>query len=957
VYAAPGTYDAFVVATSACDRIDTMYSPVEIGTTSVPMAYFWWEGYHHSRLESINFYYENDWLDPVGNYSYYWEFGDGATSTLKDPVHAYERDGDFTVKLTVTNGCGSNTSSQMIYILDAELNCEAKIQVDSMVDKTIYLKDISRGDITNWFWDFGDGFTSSLQNPEHTYNYDGIFFVCLSIYDEISECAHQVCRQVQIGAQSCIADFTANINSGTNTVQFTDRSTEATEWFWDFGDGSFSDLETPVHTYNEPGWYNVCLSIYNDGTDCFAYHCLDIQVGEEDASLCNASFTYFVDEANNAVIFNDESSEGITNWYWTFGDGSYTEERNPVKTYPAPGIYSVCLFVFDRNTGCAEEFCMEIPVGVSECNLRADFAFFIDIANDEVSFNDRSGGNATDYFWNFGDGVTSSARSPIHKYEQPGFYLVILSIWDEATGCSDHFPEFIQIGSVDCRAAFEYKVDAATENVQFYNKSEGTIAEYFWDFDDGTFSDLIEPMHQYAAPGMYFVSLTVISDNGLCMDFIFEPIQVGTVTCAAKFKYFIDSSNNVAYFSPEAIGSATDYVWFFGDGAISDDKEASHIFTQPGYFTVGLNTYDDATGCMDYWEEVILIGRAGEDCRADFSYVSDPDMKAIKFGDRSKGTIVEYIWDFGDGDVSFDQNPEHSYALGGYYMVCLTVVNNFGIPNTYCDYVQLATSDEERCFAEFFYSIDSISRTVEFVQQSYGNPDGFYWDFGDGVTSVDENPMHQYDTSGYYLVELSTVNSSTNCTSNRFDLINVSEGNRGLRSDFSYRIDSSDLKADTYPVDFVGVSLGDAGRLRWTFGDGQTDTTTLNPTHNFQNPGEYTVCLTIWNPITKDKHEECQTITVLATGIDPVESWNSRIGNYPNPFKNTTNIVYDLAANTSVDLVLFDQTGRMVDILVRKKQIAGHYQFEYNGSSLDSGIYTLRLATNEGVYIARMVVQ
>ncbi|MCK4750623.1 MAG: PKD domain-containing protein, partial [Bacteroidales bacterium] len=414
-----------------------------------------------------------------------------------------------------------------------------------------------------------------------------------------------------------------------------------TEWFWDFGDGTFSDQKDPLHPYTDPGWYNVCLSLYNDTTDCFAYHCKELQVGEEDPTLCFADFSYFVDEADYSVRFTDESSDNITNWYWTFGDGTFIEDRNPVKIYGGPGIYEVCLIVFDENTGCANEICMQIPIGVPDCNLRADFAFFIDMTNNEVTFDDRSGGKATSWFWDFGDNVTSSAASPRHKYEAPGFYLVTLSIWDEEdTGCTDHLAQLIQIGpTVDCRAAFEYQVDATTRNVQFYNQSQGTSAEYYWDFNDGIFSDENDPSHLFAKPGLYFVSLTVISDNGLCMDFISKPVQVGALDCAAKFKYFIDSANNVAYFIPEAIGSATAYVWFFGDGSISTDKEVKHMFAEPGYFTVGLNTFDDTTDCMDYYEEVILIGSAGEDCRAGFSFVSDPDSKKIKFVDRSRGKI------------------------------------------------------------------------------------------------------------------------------------------------------------------------------------------------------------------------------------------------------------------------------------------------------------------------------
>ncbi|MFC2116036.1 PKD domain-containing protein [Bacteroidota bacterium] len=967
VYTAAGDYDAFVVATNSCGRIDTIYSPVKISTTNVPYSQFWYDGWEFQRLESIQFYYGDDWSDEAGNNSYYWDFGDGTTSTLKDPLHKYDRNGEYLISLTVTNGCGSSTSTQMIYIENAILKCEAKIQIDSIIGRTVYFRDISRGETTKWFWDFGDGFTSSLQDPAYTYDYDGIFFVCLSVYDSLNDCSHQVCRRIEIGTQLCVANFTAKVNATSRKVQFTDLSTNASEWFWDFGDGNFSDLKDPLHLYTEPGWYYVCLSIYDDATDCFAYQCMELQVGEEDPQFCFADFSYFVDEGSNSVIFTDESSDNITNWYWTFGDGTYIQDRNPAKKYLGPGIYEVCLIVFDEITGCAEEICKEIPVS-SECNLRADFAFFIDIVSSKATFNDRSGGKATDWFWDFGDGGTSSAKSPVHLYENAGFYLVTLSIWDENTGCSDHMAEFIQIGQPDCRAAFEYKVDATSRNVQFYNQSSSsgeTSLEYFWYFDDGTYSDEKDPLHQFGKAGMYFVSLTVVNDLGLCMDYFFEPIQVGTIDCAAKFKYFIDSASNVGYFTPEAIGSASDYLWFFGDGSISTEKEAKHEFTQPGYFTVGLNTYDESSDCMDYFEEVILIGSAGLDCRAGFSYISDPLTKQIKFADRSKGKITEYIWEFGDRSNSTERNPVHSYVEGGYYPVCLTVVNNFGIANTFCDYVQLATSDQERCLADFFYSIDSVSKTVEFVQQSHGNPDGYIWDFGDGTpstTTPSEKVQHTYTNAEYYLVELSIVNTSTNCKSNRFKLINVAQGNQGLRAAFSYKVDSSNLKADSYPVDFVGVSLGDAGKLRWSFGDeSPDDTTTLNPTHEYAAPGIYTACLTVSNPITGDENTSCEQVTtpgyVNNTGEDHRTAWNNMISNYPNPFDHTTYVVYELPEGTSVDLVLFDQTGRLVDILVREDQVEGSYRLEYDGSKLDSGIYTLRLATGQGIYTARMVVR
>jgi PKD repeat protein len=958
IYDLPGEYDAFVAATNSCGRTDTLHTRVVITSNNLPWSDFWWEGYDFPRLEPIHFYYEYDYMDEVGNYTYFWEFGDGNTSTLQNPVHAYERNGDYTIKLKVTNGCGSTSTVRSIWIADAELSCEAKIRVDSVSGRTVYLKDISRGEITDWFWDFGDGFVSGQPDPVHTYDRNGTYYVCLSVFDSINDCATQVCRIVEIGEKLCAANFTAKVNEATRKTQFTDLSSNATGWSWDFGDGNFSDQPNPAHTYEEPGWYNVCLTIFNNTSDCFDFRCMELQVGETDPQFCFADFDFFVDEANNTVKFTDRSSDNVSHWYWTFGDGTYFEGRSPVSQYRGPGVYEVCLIVFDEVTGCMDETCMEVPVGLAECNLRADFAFFRNINANSLTFENRSGGTPTSYFWDFGDGVTSSARNPRHTYAKPGFYLVILSIWDENSDCSDHTAEFIQVGSVDCRAAFEFNVDAGTRMVEFMNQSKGTGLEYYWDFDDGTFSNETNPTHHFVRPGLYFVSLTVINDLGLCMDFVFEPIQVGTVDCAARFSYFIDSSTNVAYFKPEAMGDATAYLWFFGDGSISTSRETRHRFIQPGFYTVGLNTYDALNDCMDYWEDVILIGSAGLDCRADFGYVSDPLKRTIKFGDRSKGNIMEYIWDFGDGSTSTQQNPTHTYAEGGYYLVCLTVVNSYGIPNTYCDFAPLATSDDERCFAQFFYSVDSASKTVEFFQESHGNPDEFTWDFGDGNASSEENPSHVYSEADYYLVSLMIASSTTNCKSTGFDLVNVAEGNRGLRAGFSYEIDSSSLKADTYPVDFIGVSLGDAGKLKWVFGDGTVDTTTMNPRHIYTQPGIYTACLIISDPVTGDADTTCQeVVTPGYVGVTDPDLNRNRITNYPNPFDRTTNIVYELSHRTPVDLVIFDQTGRMVDRLVQQVREAGRHRIEYDGSKLDGGVYLLRLSTDLGVYTTTMVVR
>lgn len=967
-YDTAGTYNAFVIATNACTRVDTIYTPVEISEDNLPRPWFWYEGYDYPRFEPIQFYWGDPYEDRAGNLSFLWDFGDGNTSAMMNPVHAYERDGEYDITLTVTNGCGSSSFTEYIWIRDADLACEAKF-ADSLVMGTdsVFFKDISRGIISSWFWEFGDGTTSNIKNPVHVFPQAGVYVVCLSVYDTTNDCATQFCREVIVGTLNCRAGFVYNVNDAIRTVQFTDRSSGTTEWFWDFGDGSDPmNEQNPMHTYQEPGLYLVCQTIFNPTNGCTDQFCMEVEVGASDSAYCYADFSFFVAD-DNSVRFTDQSSSNISHWYWTFGDGTYIAQRHPVHLYQHTGLYDVCLNVFDEITGSRAEICKKIPVGVSECNQNAEFSFFIDITNDIVKFTDKSTGTITSYFWDFGDGATSARRNPEHTYAEPGFYLVTLSVYDSDSECTDHTAKFLQIGTVDCRAIFEYQVDATTNNVMFYDKSKGEIEKYFWEFDDGTTSTLQHPPHLYSRPGLYNVSLTVVGASGICMDHYEEPVQVGNVGCAADFKYFVDSATNIGYFTPEAIGTITDYLWIFGDGSISTQVNPKHLFAKPGYYTVGLNTYDALTGCMDYYEEVVLIGQAGLDCRADYIFAVEPGTEPgtfdVRFKDRSRGDIDKWIWNFGDGSpvVEDQETPSHLYNRGGQYMVCLTVVNSSGIVNTYCDWVHLASQESESCFANFFYSVDSTTMTVSFADVSHGNPDTWKWNFGDSTAlGTEQDPEYSYTRPGFYLVTLRIRNSVTGCYSRHSEMINVAKEYMGIQVGFDYDIDSTDLKAESYPVDFVGVALGDAAKFQWSFGDGNVDSTSMNPTHVYAVPGTYWVCITVWDPLTDSSSTDCDFVTVggASTGFDPYGRNVFNLGNYPNPFDDITYIVYNLPMDAEVKLAVYDQVGRMVDLLVGgERQPAGPYRIEYKASGRSSGIYILRLIVDQGVYTSKMLLR
>ena len=197
--------------------------------------------------------------------SWSWKFGDGYVSTEQNPSYTYTEGGDYTVSLTVSNEAGSDTATLVVTVLEPPIADFSTSPTRAKVSESIQFTDESSGDIDSWFWDFGDGDTSTEQNPSHTYtdlemlNYT----VSLTVSNEAgSDSAIQVIT-VLIPP---ICTFSASpTKAGLETpIQFTDESGfDIDSWLWDFGDGSSSAEQNPWHTYEKPGTYTVTLTVNN----------------------------------------------------------------------------------------------------------------------------------------------------------------------------------------------------------------------------------------------------------------------------------------------------------------------------------------------------------------------------------------------------------------------------------------------------------------------------------------------------------------------------------------------------------------------------------------------------------------------------------------------------------------------------------------------------------------------
>ncbi|MCK4750776.1 MAG: PKD domain-containing protein, partial [Bacteroidales bacterium] len=801
-------------------------------------------------------------------------------------------------------------------------------------------------------WSFGDGRVSNLSAPANIYSHAGLYQVCLNAYDSVSDCSYKTCEMVEVGSPECVAGYDYYVDqSDSMLIHFTDNSYGAvSSWYWNFADGNVSTDQNVDHRYTKPGTYQVCLFTFDDATGCISEACKEISIG---AIELVADFTYFVNSATLKATFRNNSLGNITDYYWTYGDGNVYSGKDSSHVYEEPVTYNVCLSIRNRDTRKFTETCKEIKVGTQPCNINATFAYFVDPEARKVTFTDVSSGTVHSHFWNFSDGNTSSSPDPVHQFSKPGYYLVSLSVRDTVAGCNDSQVELIQIGQAECKSMFRHSVDPATLKVSLEDHSMGNIQDYYWTFDDGFTSTGSNPVHQYNAPGMYEISLTVANATGTCMDQTSKMIQVGYVDCSADFTMFIDSATNTTYFNSQSLGRLINYYWIFGDGKMSVDQNPVHTFPVPGYHKVSLNTFNGLSGCMDYHEKVILVGRQGIDCEADFIYQVDEATNTITFADKSLGEGLTYFWNFGDENSSLVPNPVHKFEEEGFYNVCLTVYSSTGIQNITCKQVLVGAPAAENCLAKFLYTVDDELK-VNYRDKSFGDPDRWVWEFGDDQTSDVQNPFHTFAEAGYYTSHQRIENQATGCVSDAFALVSVAmEG--GLIADFGYTYDNTiTKKADTYPVDFVGVSLGDASKLKWSFGDGTYDSTTTTPRHVYNAPGVYEVCLTVYDEMAGTKSITCHSVQVpQATSAGYIyANPDIMLQCYPNPANDHYFVLFDLPSASYTQVGIYTISGKKIRSVINKKLSMGRHLFELDAADMPNGLYIIKLNSN-----IRMVTQ
>jgi len=462
------TYDS---SGNYCDSVcQTVYVPGQTSNTNCDATF---SAYTQS---GVTYFYDSTSTSNIIEYS----FGDGQYGYSSSPSHTYANPGTYNACLFVydVDSVGDtllcDSFCQTVTIAGTS-TCVASflLNVDSANNSASYfpivLNNNSTG--TNFEWSFGNGNTSTASNPSYAYTVPGTYTVCLYVLDIDSNtgvpsiCDSQ-CTTIVVGntqPPSCTASFSQfpdSINMSANSfpVLFSNSST-GTNYLWNFGDGTSDTAKNPTHVYTASGSYTACLYVLS-GYDSLSLPiicdstCTTVTVGTPVVN-CNSSFTYSVDSLNsNRYYFTGTSPqsggwaewemyEGVNVGATTYSGTSATHTFNGNAT-PIVVFY----YTYNADSSLCDVDTANITLSGASC--QASYYLGVDTSNlfNLYIINNSTGTTSTtSYFWDFGDGSTSTLQYPTHQYSSFGLYNLCLTISDSASGCSSTHCDTIGLDS------------------------------------------------------------------------------------------------------------------------------------------------------------------------------------------------------------------------------------------------------------------------------------------------------------------------------------------------------------------------------------------------------------------------------------------------------------------------------------------------------------------------------
>lgn len=816
-YAAAGTYNVTLIASGGSGCQDTVSNSITVNP--VPTANFSFA----SVCTNDTMFFSSTSLGAPDTFT--WNFGDGFSdnSNNASPTHVYAVAGTYNVTLTAGYSVTGCTNSITIPVTAFPLTVPGFTSSTPCLNVATAFTDATANSPTQWNWNFGDGSAAgTTQNPTHVYAAPGTYSVML-ITQNVFGCRDSVTVSTVVNPLP-VAAFTADTVCANAATSFTDQSTSAVGWSWDFGDGSaLSTSNSPTHTYPASGTYTATLIVTNvfGCTDTIAH---PVSVNPNPVS----SYTATTACHSYATLFTDNSTAAVS-WAWNYGDATAADAtQSPSHIFANPGNYTVSLLV-TNVFGCTNSSSQMVTVLPQPV---ADFSFSTVCARQSVQFTDITVGTSlTSWSWDFGDGTAlSTTQNPTHIYTLGGNYLVTLIVGNIA-GCADTIVKPVIVNTVPV-PLFSVVDGCLGTTTSFTDLSSDVVAlsTWQWDFNDGNSSASQSPDYIYINSGTYNVLLTVTNISG-CDSSIVLPVNIHAFPVAAFTVNTVCSGNTTA-FTNTSTGAPAQWTWDFGDGSANDTtQDPTHTYALPGMYTVSLYA-QNAFGCRDSITQNVNVNPVP---LAAFAMDTVCANAATSFVDQST-SAVSWQWDFGDGSpVNTGNSQTHIYPAAGTYNVTLITANLYGCADT----VLHAVLVHPNPLSVYTATNACLGYATAFTDNSTAAV-SWDWNFGDATANdTTQSPSHVFANTGNYNVSL-LVTNVFGCIGSSLQTINVLPQ---PVADFTYS-----TLCEQQQVQFSDATTGPSiSSWSWDFGDGSAAGNLQNPTHVYALAGNYNVTLIAGN--------------------------------------------------------------------------------------------------------------
>ncbi|MDW7692319.1 PKD domain-containing protein [Flammeovirgaceae bacterium SG7u.111] len=823
---------------------------------------------------------------------YFWDFGDGnnvTETTNKQVSHSYTVPGTYFITLVITDsrGCvttelfpSSTTPIEVGEGFNASFNSSGNLN-SCVAPQTIDFAASPAASNYTYDWDFGDGNTSTLQNPSNTYTAVGNYNVELIITNTDNGCQRVVTKNNHVNISTFTPDFQVNtspIGCAPSSVQFQNISnviTSSQTVTWNFGDGTVisgransGSYERPTHEYAAPGTYSVTMTIVDGGYGCNGIitqpNIVIVPPPIEGAfSADKTSFCELGNPVSTVTFTPDSLSTGITSYEWDFGDGNTSTAINPSHTYTAFGSYEVTLTIRDAN-GCSVTITKNNYINGGP--IDADFEAVATggcLPNFDVQLTDLSTSFVpiTGWDWEIINDAnvvvaTSTDQNPTMTLVDHGDYDVRLTI-TTAEGCTDThlLTDYLEVGFKPDFMDFTPSVTEICngENVIFTNSSTMPAnpypTEWHWDyFNAGTINNTgYHGGHTYDDLDPMLISVALYSENNGCFDTLVKNNLIELAPPRANFIYNMPAcTDGLISFTNTSVG-ALSYEWEItidGQAPYTETTEHIDIDVDPGTawevtLTASNNTSKGGLGC----DHSMTADDIFPSLTPDFSTITSNnvtggncypvtyDFDATAF-EIVGTTITNYDWDFGNGDTGSGDSPSVTYTGYGTFAVTLEVTTNEGCTydftfpdiNVYGPQVDFSINDTDACKDFEFEFTDNTTSLAPIVKR--------IWDMGDGsapdtITTISEttyrytyNKVSSPNQSDGFDVML-TVIDSVGCSKSIIKTVTPSFP----VPDFNIQREGACGGENIKPINASSMSdVINPKSIKWTYSDGRTAT-------------------------------------------------------------------------------------------------------------------------------------